>query len=177
MKIQQTAFLIIALTLFFVLVGLFVLSMTFSGIQQDKAKVEEKEALLLVSRLANSAEFTCGESSGRAKSDCVDFDKVMVLKDNIENYSKLWGVKGISIIKTHPVAEGICEELNSSSCRCTRENYPDCGFLEIYPNNGLGNDASTFILLCRKQNDDGYAYDKCEVARLVVKFSEGETQK
>lgn len=176
MKIQQTAFLIIALTLFFVLVGLFALTMMFSGVQKEKSNIEEKEAMLLVSRLSNSAEFTCGEAFSGVGGDCVDFDKMMVLSSNIDNFSRLWGVSGIEIIKTYPLPEGICDKLSSPSCKCTKENYPDCGFLEVYPNEGRGKSVSTFISLCRKQNGEGMVLDKCEVAKLVVRFSEVEVK-
>ena len=45
MKIQQTAFMLLAVTLFFVLVGILILSFKFSGIKQSATELEEKSAI------------------------------------------------------------------------------------------------------------------------------------
>jgi len=42
MKIQQMAFMLIAIIIFFVLVGLFALSMSFGGLKEKKAALDEK---------------------------------------------------------------------------------------------------------------------------------------
>ena len=75
-KVQQMAFMILGLTLFFVLVGLFALSFVFSGIKDSKNLLDEQQATLLVQKLANSPEFTCGTAFGTEKTNCVDLDKV-----------------------------------------------------------------------------------------------------
>jgi len=115
--------------------------------------------MLLVSKLANSPEFSCGNSFGSSKSDCVDFDKVIGLKENIEKYSDFWGVAKIEIRKIYP----------NGSRVCTETNYPDCEILKI-----LDEDVETlsyssnFISLCRKENDGKIIYNKCELALLMV---------
>lgn len=105
MKIQQTAFMLIAVTLFFVFVGLFVLGFKFSGLKQAATDLNEKNAMLLVSKLANSPEFSCGESYGGKRINCVDADKVMMLKQNINKYENFWGVSDIKIRKIYPGIE------------------------------------------------------------------------
>lgn len=174
MKIQQTAFLLIALTLFFVLVALFVLGMVFGGLSEKKEAAEEETARLLVSRLASSPEFTCGESFSRERGDCVDFDKVMQLRDKAKNYSLFWEVGGIEIRKIFPETD--CDSENPYECNCTKENYPDCNYLEVFPTKekGTGYDTSNFILLCHKGEKDGIIYDKCELAKLIVRYSQDE---
>jgi len=67
LKIQQMAFMLMAITLFFVLVGLFVLKINLSELKQSAETLEEKNALLLVTRLANSPEFSCDNSFGSKK--------------------------------------------------------------------------------------------------------------
>ena len=57
MKIQQTAFMLIAMTLLFVLAGVFFLGFKLSGLKKQALSLEENNALLLVSKLANSPEF------------------------------------------------------------------------------------------------------------------------
>ena len=80
LKIQQMAFMLIAVTLFFVLVGIFVLAFRLSNLQESAELLEEKNAMLLVTKLANSPEFSCGDAFGTSRTNCVDSDKVMALK-------------------------------------------------------------------------------------------------
>lgn len=159
-QMQQTAFLLIALTILFVLVGLFVLSFSLSGLKESKANLEEENALLLVSKLANSPELSCEESFGKRMSSCVDFDKAFALKKYSKDYSKFWGINNIEILR---IQENI-------SIECTEKNYPDCGILRVFVGNSTGTDKSNFITLCRKENFHGTSYDKCEVAKLVVRY-------
>ena len=91
MKIQQTAFLLIAITLFFVLVGILVLGFKVSDLRKSATLLEEKNAVLLVSKLANSPEFSCGNAFGSSRINCIDSDKVMMLKENIDRYVNFLG--------------------------------------------------------------------------------------
>lgn len=159
-KIQQTIFMIIAVTLLFVLVGLFFLSITLNKLNKEATSLSEKNSLMLVSKLANSPEFSCGDSFGSNRPNCVDFDKIMSLKRNIDSYSELWGVAKIEIRKIYP---------STNNASCTNENYPNCNSLKILNKNvkSLPYD-SVFIALCRKQASQSGPYDKCELARLMV---------
>lgn len=158
MKIQQMAFMLIAVTLFFVLVGLFFLLIVFSGTKESVELLKEEGALLLVSKLANSPEFACGEAFGTTKVSCIDGDKVMALRENIGDYSNFWGVDGIEIKNMYPKNPEIC----------TLENYPNCGEIVLIPGTGTG--VSNFVALCKKQDIDGQIYDKCELAKIVVYY-------
>ena len=160
MKIQQMAFMLIAVTLFFVLVGLFFVVILFSGTKESAALLKEEGALLLVSKLANSPEFSCGNAFGTTKINCIDGDKAMALKDNINTYSNFWGVQGIEIKNIYPKNQEIC----------TFENYPDCGEITLIPGTGTG--VSNFVALCKKENIEGQIYDRCELARIVVYYGE-----
>ena len=71
MKIQQTAFVLMAITLFFVLIGIFILVIRFSGLKESATELQEKNAMLLATKLANSPEFSCGEAFGNKKINCV----------------------------------------------------------------------------------------------------------
>ena len=163
MKIQQMAFMLVAVTLFFVFVGLFFAMILFSDIKKSSEVLEQKEALLLVSKIANSPEFSCGNSFGSSRINCIDADKVMALKKNINSYSEFWGVSGIEIRKLYPQEESIIE--------CSSENYPECTRITLFSNQGTG--VSNFVALCRKQGDNAGVQDKCEIARIIV-YSGGE---
>lgn len=164
MKIQQMAFMLIAVTLFFALVGLFVVTILFSNVKESAAALEEKNALLLVSRIANSPEFSCGESFGTSRGNCIDFDKVMALKEDIKKYSQVdfWGVSGIEIARIYPSDE-------NSEVLCTVENYPECGRVKIIEAGG-GTGVSNFVALCKKEYNEGVVDNKCDLAKIIVTY-------
>jgi hypothetical protein len=164
MKIQQMAFMLMAVTLFFVLVGMFVLLFSSTGLKQTALALEEKNTLLLVSKLANSPEFSCGNSFGSNKINCIDEDKVMVLKDSIEKYRELWG-SGIQniIIRTIPIGEAKL---------CTLGSYSDCNTIDIFSKGSIGFPIENFVSLCRKQAGSNGVYDKCEIAKLAIYYNE-----
>jgi len=163
MKIQQMAFMLIAVTLFFVLVLMFFLVVKFAGLKETASELEEKNAMLLVSKLANSPEFSCGNSFGKNKINCVDADKIMMLKENIEKYKDFWGASNIEVKKIYPKTK------NARTCELG--NYPDCDSIRVYSKEISGFDASNFIILCRKETSEGETYDKCEVAKMMVSYS------
>ena len=162
LKIQQMAFMLIAVTLFFVLVGMFVLTVYLSDLKNSASVLEEKNAMLLVTKLANSPEFSCGNAFKSKKTNCIDADKVMMLKENINKYSDFWDVENIEIRRIHPV---------SNHVECTLETYPNCSIIKIR-DSPISAEFSNFVSLCRKASLDGEVYDKCEIAKLMVSYNE-----
>ena len=161
LKIQQMAFVLMAITLFFVLVGMFVLVVKFSGLKESATALEEKNAMLLVAKLANSPEFSCGEAFGVNRINCIDADKAMILKENIIKYINFWGVSNIEIRKIYPAGSGKI---------CNLGNYPDCEIIRIRSGEVSGTDLSSFVSLCRKESFNGEIYDKCELAKIMVSY-------
>jgi len=164
MKIQQMSFMLMAVTLFFILVGLFALVFGLSGVKQSALALEEKNVLLLVTKLANSPEFSCGNSFGSNKMNCIDADKVMVLKDSIDKYTGFWG-SGIQniMIRTMPIAE---------TKLCTKSSYDGCNTIDVFSKGSTGFPIENFVSLCRKQAGQNGVYDKCEVAKLIIYYNE-----
>src|SRR3989344_1257549 len=78
MKIQQMAFMIIAVMVFFGLVGLVIIAVVFSGYKDKATDLAQENAMLLVSKISNSPEFSCGYAFGESKGSCIDSDKVMI---------------------------------------------------------------------------------------------------
>ncbi len=163
MKIQQMAFMLIAVVLFFSLVGMLVVVVKFSGLKESAAVLEEKNAMLLVTKIANSPEFSCGQAFGSGRVNCIDADKVMMLKESIVKYSGFWGVSDIEIRKIYPKSEDIV---------CNLENYPDCSIIQLLADKMTGTGVSNFVALCRKATFEGIGYDKCELARIIVSYEE-----
>lgn len=161
MKIQQMSFMLVAVTLFFVLVGIFVIVFKFSDLKESATALEEENAMMLVTKLANSPEFSCGQSFGGSKINCIDADKVMMLIGNAK-YSEFWGVSNIEIRKIYPA--------NSDEIICNSANYPNCNTIKIYATETSGFDTSNFVSLCRKESSDNGVYDKCELAKIMVSY-------
>ena len=161
LKIQQMAFMLMAVTLFFVLVGMFIFSIQFSGLKSSALALEEKNAMLLVTKLANSPEFSCGEAFKNKKTNCIDSDKAMILKENINKYRNFWDVENIEIRKIYPISE---------EKECSLENYPDCNIIKIREGS-ITAEFSNFVSLCRKESIEGEVYDKCELAKLIVSYN------
>jgi len=148
MKIQQMTFMLVAVVLFFVLVGLAFLSIRLYNIKKIASSLEEENAILLVSKLANSPEFSCGNAFGGSRVSCIDENKIMALKQRIGKYSDFWGVVKIEI----------------------RRIYPNEGVIEIFSKNEehVLPAVSNFIALCRKEANETEIYDKCEMAKLII---------
>ncbi len=164
MKIQQTAFMLLAVTLFFALVGLAFVSFQLSGVKKSATDLQEKNARLLVSKLAESPEFSCGEVYGTGKISCVDLDKVMKLKENQEIYQGFWGVSEISVRRIYPKMTG--------TVVCTPSNYPNCNVIEMRVGGRGGTFIPNYVALCRKDSENGRAYDKCEMGLLMVSYED-----
>lgn len=158
LKIQQMAFMLIAVTFLFILVGVFFLAINLENLKKTATGLEEENALLLISKLANSPEFSCGNSFGSSRTDCIDFDKLIVLQKS-NKYQNFWGVAKIQIRKIYPEGNTIC----------TEENYPDCGIINLLDKKTNSTAfSSNFVSLCRKELSERIIYDKCELAILMI---------
>ncbi len=160
LKIQQMAFMLIGLVFFFSLIGLLILSVKFSSLKDSAEIIEEKNAKLLISKISNSPEFSCSQDVKAGEIDCIDSDKIMALKSQINKYTDFWGVSGIEIVKIYPPSEEI---------ECNGENYPECNKMVLF-GGGSGTGVSNFVSLCRKENLDEKSYDKCEIAKIIVTY-------
>ena len=163
LKIQQMAFMLMAVTLFFLLVGLFVIVIKFSGLKQKATDLEEENAKLLLSKLSNSPEFSCGDAFNYGKVNCIDSDKVMILKENIAKYNGFWGVASIEIRKIYPKS--------SKDIECTLNSYPNCNIIKVYSKKvNSGAYKENFVSLCRKDIEEGESYDRCEMAKILISY-------
>jgi hypothetical protein len=163
MKIQQTAFMLLAVTLFFVLAGMFVLVFRFAGLKDSNTDLEAENAMRLITKIANSPEFSCGESFGTQRTNCIDADKVMALKRKIKDYEDFWGKEtNVEIIRIYPEKGDVV---------CNQGNYPNCDIINLQGEE-IKSEYSNFVALCRKENLGGEAMDKCELAKIMVNYKQ-----
>jgi len=135
MKIQQMAFMLVALFIFFSLVALIYFAISFSNLKQTAQNLQDEEAKQTVRKLADSPELAFTSSSDCA--NCIDFDKALALSE-INSFKQLWDLDFLAIEKISSSDEG----------DCTRFNYPDCARLTIIETNeNFGSASWAFIAL------------------------------
>jgi len=160
MKMEQTIFMILALILFFILLGMFFLVINVSKFKHTANNLAMERSILLASKLANSPEFSCGDSFGEPKTSCIDLDKVMALKNLSGNYENFWGVNNIEIRKIYPTAD--------AGKNCTEENYPKCGIIKIYNGSLEGVGIHDFVSLCRKTEKNNVVKNICQFGEIII---------
>ena len=147
LKIQQMAFMLIAVTIFFVVVGLFALVFRFAGLKESANLLEEKNALLLVTKLANSPEFSCGDAFGN-KANCIDLEKFKAMQSKKEDYYKFWG------------------DVSNIILRVNEQDY------DLFEKGARGFPVENFVSVCSKESESGQIYDKCDIGRLMIYYED-----
>jgi hypothetical protein len=154
-KIQQMSFMLIALVIFFVIVGLFFVVISNANLRQDYEIIQRNKAITTISKLAETPELNCGMPL------CVDADKLLVIKEN-SAFDSFWEVDGLIVRKVYPYTSGEKE--------CNIGNYESCNTFTLRerPSSSIGSGTSSYVSLCRVDSKDGNIYDKCELAQIIV---------
>ena len=160
LKIQEMSFMLVAIMIFFLIVGLFGVSVFYSNLKQSANEIKEQGAIFLVNSLAESPEFNY-----KGKSNCVDEDKLIGLM-NSKSYSEFWDFTSIVVLRSSGFDK---ESFIECGYEDSLENYENCDSFVVY-DKGVENEQkiSSFVALCHTEYENYYAYDKCELGRLVV---------
>jgi hypothetical protein len=153
MKIQQMAFMIVAVFFFFILVGLFFLGWQYKSLRGSYESLEAEQAISAMNSIIDLTELNCEAD----RSLCLDEDKLQVMVRK-QSYSEIWPVASIKVYKVYPKFDSVVKCPSS-----------DCNYYEIY-DSGQENlkSVSTYVSLCKKKSEQGYVYDDCEIAKIVV---------
>lgn len=147
MKIQQMAFVIVALVIFFAMVGIIYVIFSLSSIKQTAQELKDNEARELSIKIASSPELAFTSESDC--SSCLDLEKALMLKD-LNNYKEFWNLGYLKIEKVFP------EEQDEE---CTRFNFPRCKKITIIDSDSV-NAKSAFVALARWDAESGkYKYE------------------
>ncbi len=159
LRIQEMAFMLLAVFLFFALVGLFAFTLVYINISDSASQIAEDRTLSSVTSLADTPEMSCVA----AKSNCIDGDKLINLVGK-DIYGRLWPYSSLRVIKF----SGFNKEENELIV-CTKANYPNCDAFNVY-NKEVDNERaiSSFVAICRKELENGYTYDRCETAKIIA---------
>lgn len=152
-KIQQMAFVLVAIMIFFAIVALFYITIRSGNLKEDAGLLREEEAKELVRKVSSWPEFKWEIEDCAA---CIDMDKVLVLKDN-DAYKDFWDVPFLQIEKIYPPSKG----------ECTKQNYPDCRTITLAEEDKF-TAHSAFVALCRY--DSVLKTDKCELGKIHLGF-------
>lgn len=153
MKIQQMAFVLVAIVIFFALAAIFYINIRVGSLRGSADSLREDSARELVRKLSGSPELAW---SATDCSSCIDEDKALSLK-NKKEYSDFWDVAFLQIEKVYPESQGECD----------KANYPDCKTITLV-NEGDYIAHTAFVALCRYDSEEDY--NKCELGRISVGF-------
>jgi len=154
LKIQQMAFMIVAVFFFFLLIGMAYLSYQFASVKTKYADLQKEEAIRSLETLTNMPELSCSESFL-----CIDEDKLYALSVK-GGYDELWPVASIKVYKIYPSFKG------STQVKCPDAN---CNYYLVYDSGQKSvEEYASFVSLCKKVREGGYTYNKCEIGKLAV---------
>ncbi|MCK5321467.1 hypothetical protein KAJ38_02720 [Candidatus Pacearchaeota archaeon] len=164
MEIQQMAFMILAVFLFFILVGLFFLGIQFKDIKKNVAQLQTEQAISSLKVIADMPELNYDSH----ESMTLDEDKLRIMSGNLGTYySEFWPVASVKVYKIYPKF--------NERVKCPALN---CNYFEIYDNGQESMKTySTYVSICKKVKETGYIYDRCEVGKLVVGVITNEAKK
>ncbi|MFZ5954981.1 MAG: hypothetical protein ACOYT4_01020 [Nanoarchaeota archaeon] len=149
LRIQQMAFMILALFFFFILIGLFFFSYQIKSLRTNYEELQKSEAISSLETLTNMPEFAWTYDS--SCNLCVDKDKLLILV-NQNLYDSFWPVSSIEFI----------EITDNKTISCPNQN---CNYYSI-SNSGqkIAKKYSTYITICEKFPQ----YEKCKIGKIIV---------
>jgi hypothetical protein len=150
LKIQQTAFMLLALVVLFSIVIIFYFNFTRTSRVNEANDLMTQEAYSLLQKFSGNPEFSCVDSSGMVY--CLDEDKLVALSNMSSKYKDYFS--GIASLQV-------------------REIYPSNKTIIIYnsPANSATEEVlmySAFIPLCKLQVFEGYNWQQCKLAKFIV---------
>lgn len=163
MSLKEMSFMVVALAIFFSLILLFYVTISFGGLKQDVEKGKREGSILLAAKLAGSPEFACATGG----SLCIDIDKIIVLTGH-KDYARFWGndVAGIRIEKVYPSENRAIE--------CNIANYDKCTTFTIKSKTTPNViEDSSFASLCRREYKNSYSYQQCDLGKIIISSEAG----
>jgi sensor histidine kinase regulating citrate/malate metabolism len=152
-KIQQMAFMIIFLFIFFILVGIFILNLTSTSNIDKYQELQRQKAISSVKIIADMPEFNCDSS----ENWCLDVDKLKIMSIKSEQYSDFFSVASIDVFKIYPAQTEVID--------CPAAG---CNHYAIYDNGQQNKQTySSYVSICEKFRE-GSTFENCELAKLVV---------
>ena len=144
-KIQQMAFMLIALVVFFVLIGLLYFTLQINSVKNNANDVLYLESIARTHALKSTPEFAWTVASCHS---CVDFDKALALKEQ-RMYAEFWQVPFLKL----RILDGSTKDVE-----CTRTNYPKCNTVSIVNTSESYRAERAYVALCRTTSEGPSCY-------------------
>lgn len=154
-KIQEMAFVLIAVMIFFALAALFYFSLRSSSLEKSTQELYENNAKSLAAALSRYPELVWGECT-----NCLDFDKALAFKEvgNSSQYSRKWELDYLMIEKVYP---------KTAKKECMFGNYPSCSYITlINSTSNQGSVSFSFVTICRF--DSTIQQETCELGKIYT---------
>ena len=159
LKIQQMAFFLVAMILFFAMVALVYFSITYSSLKSDVEDLREQEVRELVRKMAGTPEFSW---SLYDCDSCVDMDKIFALNNQV-SYQGFWrNIPFLQIVRVYPLYG------EENPRECALENYPECDTITLVDEDSGIVAHSSFVALCRYEPESKFT--KCELGKIIMGF-------
>ena len=155
-KIQQMAFVLVALMILFTIAGLFYFSIISKNLKGDVKGIREQEVIQTVRKMAGTPEFSWTATDC---ASCVDFDKALVLKER-KSYKDFWrNINYLQIKRVYPSYRDI---------ECAKGIYPECDIVTIIDEKTNTITHSAFVSLCRYKAEKDFSV--CELGKIIIGF-------
>ena len=144
-KIQQMAFMLVAVFFFFVLVGLAFLGFESKNIKSDSENAQIRETISSLKVIADMTELNCKSTEYM----CLDEDKLLIMASRDE--TEIWPVSSVEVRKIYP------SPLDGREIRCPAEN---CNYYPVFLGEQNENikKYSTFVSICKKLKEAGQEF-------------------
>ena len=161
LQIQQLAFLVVAIFLFFIIVGLFFLNVSMGGIKASAQDLKTQKAISFLSTIPSMTEFNAD------CANCVDKDKLKAFVYFSKEYKQFFPLDSLRAIRMYPKPENfsLSDELICPSSECMILFNSTTSEITEY---------SIFIPVCEISKRTGVLITDCELWKLIggVEFIE-----
>jgi hypothetical protein len=155
MKIQQMAFVLLALVILFALVFLIYMRIRISGLEQNAKLLGDQETREILGKMSQSPELSWPDDSC---VDCIDLEKAWALKSSpgIETF---WNLDFLQITLLYPNKTG----------ECNSANFPECRTITFSnKTKDIGAAYEAYVSLCRAVGEVSSGYVKCELGKIYA---------
>jgi len=157
-KIQEMAFVLVAIIIFFAIVGIFYIKIGFNSLGNDVETQRAEAAMELVRKIAATPEFALTKNGEMVCDSCIDTDKVMALK-NMTAYKGFWNMDFFRLDYVYPVKKNI---------ECVYGSYPDCSMITLSNSVNHENPVTAYVSLCRSEYENSVLFYKCEMGKVEI---------
>ncbi|MBU0907416.1 MAG: hypothetical protein KKD18_02475 [Nanoarchaeota archaeon] len=161
MKIQQMAFMLVAIMIFFGMVAIIYFTIVVAKLQGTVDDLREQEAKELARQMAGTPELMFSKT-GFSESSAVDFDKALALKEQDVYKTKYWNLDFLMIERLYPPPDPTQEWCNINN----RETCQKLLLIGNIPSNSGGPDGTQTSPIVLVRWDSNLQTFKYELGRI-----------